>query len=66
VDYVIEMNGEVVPVEVKSGSTGKMQSMHRFLEEKKTPWGIRLSLENFSAYGKIRVIPLYAVSNLST
>ncbi len=66
VDYVIEMNGEVVPVEVKSGSTGKMQSMHRFLEEKKTPWGIRLSLENFSAYDKIRVIPLYAVSNLST
>jgi uncharacterized protein len=64
VDYVIEMNGEVVPVEVKSGSTGKMQSIHRFLEEKKTPLGIRLSLENFSAYDKIRVIPLYAVSNL--
>lgn len=66
VDYVIEMNGEAVPVEVKSGSTGKMQSMHRFLEEKKTPWGIRLSLENFSAYDKIRVIPIYAVSNLFT
>jgi uncharacterized protein len=64
VDYVIEMNGEVVPVEVKSGSTGKMQSIYRFLEEKKTPLGIRLSLENFSAYDKIRVIPLYAVSNL--
>lgn len=66
VDYVIEMNGRVVPVEVKSGSTGKMQSMHRFLEEKKVPWGIRFSLENFSAYGKVRVIPLYAVSNLFT
>jgi len=65
VNYVIEMNGELVPVEVKSGSTGKIQRMHRFLEEKKTFWRIRLSLENFSAYGKIRVIPLYAVSNLS-
>jgi uncharacterized protein len=65
VDYVIEMNGKPVPVEVKSGSTGKMQSMHRFLEEKKAPWGIRFSLENFSGYGKVRVIPLYAVSNLS-
>lgn len=65
VDYVIEMNGKPVPVEVKSGSTGKMQSMHRFLDEKKAPWGIRFSLENFSGYGKVRVIPLYAVSNLS-
>jgi uncharacterized protein len=65
VDYVIEMNGNPVPVEVKSGSTGKMQSMHRFLDEKKAPWGIRFSLENFSGYGKVRVIPLYAVSNLS-
>jgi len=64
VDYVIENNGKAVPVEVKSGSTGKMQSMYRFLEEKKAPWGIRLSLENFSAYDRIRVIPLYAVSNI--
>ena len=65
VDYVIEMNGKAVPVEVKSGSTGKMQSMYRFLEGKKASWGIRFSLENFSGYGKVRVIPLYAVSNLS-
>jgi len=26
--------------------------------------GIRLSMENFSEYGKIEVVPLYAVSNL--
>jgi uncharacterized protein len=55
----------VVPVEIKSGSTGKMQSMYRFLEEKKAPWGIRLSLENFSAYDKIQVVPLYAISNIA-
>ena len=64
VDYLIEKNGEVIPVEIKSGSTGKMQSMYRFLEEKKNPWGIRLSLENFAAYDRIHVIPLYAVSNI--
>ncbi len=43
---------------------GKMQSMYRLLKEKKSPWGLRLSLENFSAYDQIRVIPLYAVSNI--
>jgi predicted AAA+ superfamily ATPase len=65
VDYLVEVQGHVIPVEIKSGSTGKMQSMYRFLEEKKAPWGLRLSLENFSAYDRIRVIPLYAVSNFA-
>jgi uncharacterized protein len=65
VDYLIEQQGQVVPVEIKSGSTGKMQSMYRFLEEKKVPRGIRLSLENFSAYDKILVVPLYAISNIA-
>ncbi len=66
VDYLTEQQGRVIPVEIKSGSTGKMQSMYRFLEEKKAVQGIRLSLENFSAYGQIRVIPLYAISNLNS
>jgi len=64
VDYLIEHQGQVVPVEVKSGSTGKMQSLNLFIEEKKSPEGIRISLENFSQYGKIKIVPLYAVSNL--
>ena len=64
VDYLMELNNQVVPLEVKSGSTGKMQSLNLFIEEKKSSKGIRISLENFSKYGKITVIPLYAVSNL--
>lgn len=64
VDYLIEQGNQVVPVEVKSGSTGKMQSLNLFIDEKKSSKGIRISLENFSQYGKITVIPLYAVSNL--
>ncbi len=64
VDYLIEQKGRVMPVEVKSGTTGKMQSMNLFIEERKALKGIRISLENFSKYGKIEVVPLYAVSNL--
>jgi len=65
VDYIIEQEGKVVPVEVKSGSTGKMQSMKLFISEKRSPGGIRISLENFAQYGKITVVPLYAISNLT-
>jgi hypothetical protein len=54
----------VVPVEVKSGSTGKMQSLNLFIEEIKSPEGIRITLEKFSQCGKITVIPLHAISNL--
>lgn len=64
VDYLIEQDGQVVPVEVKSGSTGKMQSLNLFIDEKESSKGIRISLENFSQYDKISVVPLYAISNL--
>jgi predicted AAA+ superfamily ATPase len=64
VDYVVQRGEKIIPIEVKSGSTGQMQSMHVFLKEKNAEYGIRASLENFSAYGKIRVYPLYAVGNI--
>jgi hypothetical protein len=54
----------VTPIEIKSGRSGKMQSLHLFLNERKVPKGIRLSMENFASYDKIDVIPLYAISNL--
>jgi len=64
VDYVIQKNEKIIPIEVKSGSSGKMQSMHLFLKEKKSEYGIRTSLENFAQYDKIKVYPLYAIGNV--
>jgi predicted AAA+ superfamily ATPase len=64
VDYITQSKGKIVPIEVKSGKSGKMQSMHLFLAEKKAEYGIRTSLENFTKYGNIRVHPLYAIGNI--
>ena len=64
IDYIVQKNGKIIPIEVKSGGTGKMQSMFLFLNEKKSEYGIRASLENFSVYDRIRVYPLYAVGNI--
>jgi predicted AAA+ superfamily ATPase len=64
IDFVIQQGETVVPVEVKSGSSGKMQSMWQFLREKKSEYGIRTSLENFGQYDKIKIVPLYAVGNI--
>jgi predicted AAA+ superfamily ATPase len=64
VDYVIAPKGKVVPIEVKSGSRGQMQSMHIFLSERNLEEGLRISSENFTIYDKIKTIPVYAVKNI--
>ena len=66
VDYVIQKQDKIIPIEVKSGTKGSMQSLYLFLDEKKLDFGIRLSLENFSEMEKIKIVPLYAVGNLFT
>ncbi|HQB11328.1 MAG TPA: DUF4143 domain-containing protein, partial [bacterium] len=64
VDFVISIGGKIIPVEVKSGTKGAMQSMYLFMEERKTELGIRISSENFAKYDKVAVIPIYATENL--
>jgi len=64
VDYIIQKGTEIIPVEVKSGTKGQMQSLHLFLSERNLPKGIRVSTENFTEYGAIATIPLYAVSRI--
>lgn len=64
VDYLIQVQNKILPIEVKSGKQGSMQSLHLFLKEKKSAWGVRCSLENFATYDNIKVFPLYAVENI--
>jgi predicted AAA+ superfamily ATPase len=66
VDYVIQVDQRIIPIEVKSGTKGSMQSMRLFLSEKKNhKFGIQISLENFSIHDNILTVPLYAVSQIS-
>ncbi len=64
IDYVFQKGRTIVPIEVKSGVRGSMQSLHLFLKEKRIQHGIRFSLENFGSYQTIKTIPLYAVSGI--
>lgn len=63
VDYLLQKNGEIIPVEVKSGSKGQMQSMHLFMAERNLRMGIRVSTEKHNTYGAITTVPLYAIRN---
>lgn len=64
VDYVIVKDMNIVPIEVKAGTSGSMKSMYQFMSDKKLGYGIRTSLENFGKLDKIDILPLYALSNL--
>ena len=61
VDYLIQLHQEIIPIEVKAGTKGSMQSLFLFLAEKKRSFGIRFSLENYASYNQIRAYPLYSV-----
>ncbi len=64
VDYLIEKKSSILPIEVKSGKQGKMQSIFIFLKLKKQKKGVRTSLENFAKYDNICVYPVYAIDNI--
>ncbi|MCX7126209.1 MAG: DUF4143 domain-containing protein, partial [Gammaproteobacteria bacterium] len=62
IDYLIEQQSKIIPIEVKGGKGSTLKSMHSFLQtHPETPYGIRFSTQNFSVYEKIISYPLYAV-----
>ena len=64
IDFVVQKHDKIIPIEVKSGTQGAMQSLRLFMKEKGVARGIRTSLENFAQYENIDVFPMYAISNL--
>ncbi|MEA3504364.1 MAG: DUF4143 domain-containing protein, partial [Bacteroidota bacterium] len=64
IDYLIEKNGEIIPIEVKSGASGSLKSLHLLLNTFKN---IKISyVFTNNKYGeipeqKIKFFPLYCV-----
>lgn len=65
VDFLIQTEQGVIPIEVKSGENIKAPSLKSFLKTyPETPLGVRISLLNLSYDGKILNVPLYLCDNL--
>ena len=41
VDYVLGLNGQILPVEIKAGATGSLKSLHQFVGEKTVARAVR-------------------------
>lgn len=65
IDFITNVESQIIPIEVKAGATGRLKSLHAFLKEKNIPLGIRVSQHPLSLHDSILSIPLYMVSEIS-
>ena len=66
VDFILQREGIIIPVEAKAGENVKATSIKRYEKEypAETPIMVRLSLRNLSFDGKILNVPLFMVDQL--
>jgi predicted AAA+ superfamily ATPase len=63
IDYVTHLQGKIIPIEVKSGTSGSLKGLKEFLIcHPKTPYSIRFSGHNYSTHNNLLSYPLYAIS----
>lgn len=64
VDYVITVNDQIIPLEVKSGAVGKLKSLKLFMQEKPSKLGIRVSQAPLAYSHNILSVPFYLISQI--
>lgn len=65
VDFVVQLGGKVIPIEVKAEENLKAKSLKSFNEKYAPELSIRTSMSNFRAEENLTNLPLYAISVLS-
>lgn len=60
VDFIISLNGKLIPIEVKSGDNVTSDSLKEYVKRYEPAYSIRLSMRNFGFENNILSIPLYA------
>ena len=60
IDFVIQRNGQLIPIEVKSADNTKAKSLKVYMETYKPAYAIKLSARNFGFEDNKKIVPLYA------
>ena len=60
VDFVIQREGKIIPIEVKSADNSKAKSLSIYMGRFKPEYAIKISSNNFGFSNGIKTIPLYA------
>ena len=59
-DFVIQRDGKLIPIEVKSAENSKAKSLKVYMQRFKPEYAIKVSAKNFGFKDGIKTIPLYA------
>lgn len=60
IDFVIQRDGELIPIEVKSADNTKAKSLKVYMDTYKPAYAIKLSAKNFGFEDGKKTVPLYA------
>ena len=60
IDFVIQREGKLIPIEVKSADNTKAKSLNVYMETYKPEYAIKLSAKNFGFQDGKKIVPLYA------
>ena len=61
IDFLIKIDGDIIPVEVKSGKLSSSKSLNEYIKKYKPKYNIRISAKNFGFENNIKSVPRYAV-----
>jgi uncharacterized protein len=65
IDYVFAVDNIIVPIEVKSGKSGRLKSLKSYLDShKQSDFGVKISTDELGTDENILSIPLYMVEQL--
>lgn len=60
VDFIIQRDGDIIPIEVKSADNIKSKSLNMYIQTNKPKYSIKLSTKNFGFEDGKKTVPLYA------
>ncbi len=60
IDFVIQRDGKLIPIEVKSADNTKAKSLKVYMDTYKPAYAIKLSTKNFGFEDNKKIVPLYA------
>ncbi len=61
IDFIIQRDGQLIPIEVKSADNTKAKSLKVYMETYKPAYAIKISAKNFGFEDGKKTVPLYAV-----
>ncbi|MCC8162899.1 MAG: ATP-binding protein [Lachnospiraceae bacterium] len=64
VDFVLQHEGNIIPLEVKAEENLNAKSLKNFVAANHLPFGVRTSMSDFRRQEKLINLPLYAISTL--